>query len=256
MIGNMRLSDFIQDVGRLVAYYPGLRQITGSTTATIFICQLIYWTGREIREDKFIYKTSAEIKDETGLSYDEQKTAREKLVKSGLLIEKYARLDHQMLFKVDLDVLNQLWENRKPNIPETGNAKMGNGDSPFSLIGTTEITTENTTETTKFSKNEDDSMGKYLDLLSVGTKREAEVEVILQKLEKGLRINVPRKPLWQDLAKWVAKQDITLDQWLSWFLSDDFRKKTVSNLTPDKIRLSWPQAGGQTRGGRSAPRSD
>ena len=143
---TMKLSDYIQGVGRPIAYYPGLRSITGSTTATIFLCQFIYWTGKESSKDGWIYKTSADIEEETGLSYDEQRTARKKLVSTGLIEENYARLEHQMYFKVDLDMLNEMWRKLNPQVPEMGNAKMGNVATPNSLIGTTEITTENTSE--------------------------------------------------------------------------------------------------------------
>jgi hypothetical protein len=51
----MKLTDFLQDVGRPVAFYPSLRRITGSTTATLFLCQLIYWKGKEADKEGWIY---------------------------------------------------------------------------------------------------------------------------------------------------------------------------------------------------------
>ena len=140
----MKLSDYIKGVGRPIAYYPGLRSITGSTTATIFLCQFVYWTGKESSGDGWIYKTSSDIESETGLSYDEQKTARSKLVKEGLIEERYARLEHQMYFKVNLDNLNEKWGNRETPDGEHGNVDMAKAESPFSLNSNTENTTENT----------------------------------------------------------------------------------------------------------------
>ena len=144
MGATMKLSDYLKGVGRPIAYYPGLRSITGSTTATIFICQFIYWTGKESAKDGWIYKTSADIEEETGLSYEEQKTARGKLVKAGLMEENYARLEHQMYFKVDLDKLNEEWGKLNPPVPEQGNATFGKAETTNSLISNTETTTENT----------------------------------------------------------------------------------------------------------------
>lgn len=141
----MKLSDFLLGAGRPVAYYPKLRRITGSTNATIFLCQFVYWIGKEASGDGWIYKTSEEIEVETGLSYDEQKTARERLVKAGLMAERYARLEHKMYFRVDLDALNSKWATPDDGIPETGVAALAKADSEHSLIGTTEITTEITT---------------------------------------------------------------------------------------------------------------
>ena len=72
----MKLSQFLTDVGRPVAYHPKLKKITGSTTATILLCQFIYWRGKESNKDGWLYKDSDEIEEETGLTYNEQKTAR------------------------------------------------------------------------------------------------------------------------------------------------------------------------------------
>jgi hypothetical protein len=141
---NMKLTDFLQDVGRPVAYYPKLRKITGSTNATILLCQFIYWRGKESdKKESWLYKTSAEIEEETGLSYDEQKTARRNLVEAGLMEEHYARLDHQMKFRLILDTIDEKWGKPKSDIPESGNAMLGKDEIPCSL-NESETTTETT----------------------------------------------------------------------------------------------------------------
>jgi hypothetical protein len=43
----VRLSDFLVDVGRPVAYYPQLSHITGGVKETLFLCQLLYWDGKQ-----------------------------------------------------------------------------------------------------------------------------------------------------------------------------------------------------------------
>lgn len=149
---NMKLSEYLTGVGRPVAYFPKLRPLTGSTNATVFLCQFVYWTDKEKSGDGWIYKTSDEIEEETGLSYDEQKTARERLKQAGLIQERYARLEHQMYFKVNLDTLNEKWGNLQPGIPETGVAALANTELGGSLIGTTENTTENTSQKVRPSK--------------------------------------------------------------------------------------------------------
>lgn len=149
----MKLSEFLIGVGRSISYYPGMRKITGSTTATILFCQLFYWTGKEAAGDGWIYKTSDELTEETGLSYDEQVTARKGLIERGLIEENYARLEHKMYFRVCVDKLNAVWE-----IPETGNAKMGKAESRLSLNGTTEITTEITSLSEKSLQQANDKV--------------------------------------------------------------------------------------------------
>lgn len=139
----MKLTDFLQDVGRPIAYYPKLRSITGSTSATILLCQFIYWRGKESDSDGWLYKTSSDIEEETGLSYEEQKTARRNLVDNGLLEEHYARLDHQMKFRLLLDNIDERWAARKQPVPEQVNATFGKAEIHCSYN-----VTENTTEST------------------------------------------------------------------------------------------------------------
>lgn len=139
----MKLTEFLSDVGRPVAYYPELKKITGSTTATILLCQFIYWRGKEADPDGWLKKSSEEIESETGLSYNEQKTARKLLVSAGLMEEYYARLDHDMKFRLNLDEINQKWGKLKGNVPERDDSTFGNDGFPHSLNSNTETTTEN-----------------------------------------------------------------------------------------------------------------
>ena len=141
---GMKLTDFLQDVGRPVAYYPSLRRITGSTNATILLCQFIYWRGKEADPEGWLYKDSTEIEQETGLSYGEQKTARRDLIAAGLIEEHYARLDHQMKFRLILEAINDKWGTQETSIPESGKPQFGN-EGNLDSLNESEITTESTT---------------------------------------------------------------------------------------------------------------
>lgn len=145
----MKLTDFLSDVGRPIAYYPSLRKITGSTTATILLCQFIYWRGKESDPNGWLYKTSDDIEEETGLSYNEQKTARANLVSAELIEEHYARLDHQMKFRVNLDMINLLWGTEQTVVPESDNPSFGKAIIHDSL-NESEITTETTQSVDNF----------------------------------------------------------------------------------------------------------
>lgn len=145
----MKVTEFLIDIGRPVAFYPGLRKITGSTVGTLFLCQFIYWTGKGADPDGWIYKTAADIESETGLSYDEQSTARKHLIRAGLIEEKYERLNHVMRFRIVPDAIESAWENRnsrKPDsgIRENGDPAVGNAENPGSLIGVHRLQSENT----------------------------------------------------------------------------------------------------------------
>lgn len=120
----MKLSDFLQDIGRPVAYYPSLARLLGGVKEAVFLSQFIYWTGREKSQDGWIFKSSDEVELETGLSYREQLTARKRLKSLGILKERYARLEHILYFKIDFDALNDRWTRRNtqnafPEIPKT-----------------------------------------------------------------------------------------------------------------------------------------
>ena len=62
----MKLSDFLSDLGRPVAYYPGLALALDDAKEAIFICQMSYWKGKEQDPDGWIYKESQDITRETG----------------------------------------------------------------------------------------------------------------------------------------------------------------------------------------------
>ena len=145
----MRVSDFVgavEALGRPVAYFPGLRKACGSVTATILACQLIYWSDKGAAGDGWVYKESADITEETGLSYEEQRTARRHLVEAGLLEERYDRLNHRMFYRLNREKFNEVMNSRTGYCPsrETGIAKVGNEAMPSSLIES-EITSETTT---------------------------------------------------------------------------------------------------------------
>ncbi len=100
----------------VVAYYPALARALRDVKAAIFLAQLIYWTPRTRTEaESWIYKTSGEIEIETGLVYEEQLTARKKLLRLGIMEERHARLEHRLYFRVKGDELDSLWKEVQEN---------------------------------------------------------------------------------------------------------------------------------------------
>jgi len=137
------LSDVLTGLGRPIAYHPGLAKILG-VKETVFLCQLVYWDGKQADTSGWIYKTQEEWEDETGLSAKEQRTARINLKASGLLEEREERLRHRMFYKVNFDKLNEAWETTRqdgefPKLP-TGTSGSDEGASRL-----TETTSETTT---------------------------------------------------------------------------------------------------------------
>jgi hypothetical protein len=107
----MQLTDLLPGIGRTVAYYPALARALGSVNAALLLCQLIYWFGKEADPELGIYKTKAELTEETGLSRREQDAATAKLVQLGLLTMHYQRLDHRMYYLLQIHALTDFWDN-------------------------------------------------------------------------------------------------------------------------------------------------
>ena len=97
---------FSQPPGHPIAYFPSLAPYVGGANAAILCCQLVYWTPRAKDPDGWIYKEQLDLMAETGLSRDEQRTARRALKTRGLLLERYDRLNHRLCLKIDVAAYN------------------------------------------------------------------------------------------------------------------------------------------------------
>ncbi|WP_250528821.1 hypothetical protein [Caballeronia sp. ATUFL_F1_KS4A] len=97
-------------------------------------CQIFYWQSRATSE-LGVHKTSEELCEETGLTYEEQRAARRALKKSGVLIETEKRLEHKIYFRIDEDALERLVEDghasEDDESAEWENPIPRNGKSPF-----------------------------------------------------------------------------------------------------------------------------
>lgn len=137
----MRLSEFLNDVGRPIAYYPKLAHFLGSVNAAVLLCQLLYWEGKQDDQDEgWIHKTRDEIEAETGLTRREQETARGVLSKLRpverdgeveevqIVEEKRKGVPPKMHFKLHLGALDDLWDEwRKPPNQKGGNRPIERG---------------------------------------------------------------------------------------------------------------------------------
>lgn len=103
---EMLLTDYLQRIGKPIAYYPGLVPLTGSVTATIFLCQMLYWKGEEQTPDGWLNKTQREMSEETGLSRCEQESSRRLLKELGFLEEKYAGCPRKLYYRLNMDRIN------------------------------------------------------------------------------------------------------------------------------------------------------
>ncbi|STO54424.1 putative phage DNA replication protein O [Canicola haemoglobinophilus] len=104
----MKASELLKQTGRSIAYRPKLAKLFGGVTAEIFFEQIFYWQDKAENEALGVYKTQAELEEETGLTRKEQETARRKLRERGVLIETHKRLEHRIYFKIDMEKLDEL----------------------------------------------------------------------------------------------------------------------------------------------------
>lgn len=140
------LSAYLMDTGRTISFRPAIARAVGGIYPALFLEQLAYWTPKASDPDGWVYKMQAEWEEETGLSRDQQETARKILKGLGVLEERYSRLDHRMFYRFVPEVLDSLWEggshSRKgeSRIRETGKVAVGKGGKSQSVLP--EITQE------------------------------------------------------------------------------------------------------------------
>ncbi len=105
---KMKLSDFLRRSVRQIQYYPALRPLLGSVTATVFFGQALYWSDKTA--DGWFWKTQEDWKAETGLSPDEQTSARKRLRGIGVLKEEFRGIPRKLWFLLDLNRFEELVE--------------------------------------------------------------------------------------------------------------------------------------------------
>ena len=98
----MSLTKSLRNIGRPVVFYPRIGRFFGSNNASIFFAQLSYWLERTDNDDG-VFKTAEEWAEETGLSVQEQRTARAQLKSRGYLIERNNRFAHRIYYKLDFE---------------------------------------------------------------------------------------------------------------------------------------------------------
>ena len=125
----MRFAEFVRNSGSPVAYYPRLAIALGGVKEAVFVCQLLYWEGKQFDSERWIHKSLEEIRSETGLSRYEQEGVRRTLEKEGILESRYERLEHRLYFRVNLARLSDRWEAQYPcsEAPENNNSPSESG---------------------------------------------------------------------------------------------------------------------------------
>ncbi len=105
----MQIGIFLGNVGNPVIYYPKLARITGSVTASIFLCQLFQWQSQLANSENWVQTNTAEIEKATGLNSEEQELARQQLKVRLLLKERLLNSHAQTLeLWADIDTFDKI----------------------------------------------------------------------------------------------------------------------------------------------------
>lgn len=237
----MKLSDFLENVGRPVSYYPSIARALGDVKEGVFVCQMFYWKDKGEMPDGWIYKSAEEIRKETGLSYKEQVGVRKGLKKKKLLQEHYARTEHIMYFRVDWDAVNSLWEQYleehmteehmpKGKMPSPQKAD-GSAPKVISLNSNTEITHQTTHNVGELSQKDYEQAGE-----KVMAMYEASKKATYKSRED---LPEPMQPLC-DVYVELTGQKPTKRVLHDWILA--FNDWIGEGLMPSDIRLAYQHA--------------
>ena len=192
----MRPSESLRIAGKPVAYFQQLVKPLGSVNASILFGHFFYWNDKGCSE-LGIYRTAEEIEEETGLSVQEQRTARAKLRKCGVLIETEKRIEHRIYYKLDLAVFDALMlqhsggaESTAPkckiNIRGVSNQHSGSAEST-AVIGTEDLAVDLTED---ISLNRDISAPANADACveSVATAKPKKPTLAKQRKQDALQL--------------------------------------------------------------------
>ena len=194
----MTKADLLASLGRPMTYYPSLGHATG-LKAAVFACQLLFWTDRARLKD-WVYKSAEEFTAETALSYEEQRGARAALKRAGLLEERYARLEHRLYYRLNLDRLAEViisgrdtsGESRSPSGQtldgELGKPKVADKGNPRSVLPetTSETTSTESSEASPLAEPLRETLGTYRDLFKAKFGQQPIITAKDGKLTKGI----------------------------------------------------------------------
>lgn len=104
---------------RPIAFNPAFKKITGRTSAAVWLSQIYYWSKRTNDPNGWFWKTAKECQEETGLTDNEQKTAREICVKLGVVEEKLKGVPATMHYRLIKSRMYELLGVQFPTEQET-----------------------------------------------------------------------------------------------------------------------------------------
>ncbi len=94
---------------RPIAFHPMLARLLGGINEALLFQQLAYWSGKGHDSD-WIYKTQAELEEETALSRYQQEQARSKLRRLGILEEQRRGVPAKLYYRIVWEAVFRMLE--------------------------------------------------------------------------------------------------------------------------------------------------
>jgi hypothetical protein len=184
----MKLSEALEGLGLPIAYYPGLARLLGGVKACVLFCQLFYWSERTGQKWGEVWKSLKELVKETGMTMAEVRAARDVLADRGVLVSRYARLEHQLYFTINRERLDALW--LKHNNGHLRNSQvppweLADGDAAEpDLVHDPETTSETTNRARGKNKSDEERYDSEFLSLYPGPHRDDQRAMALAELRK------------------------------------------------------------------------
>ncbi|MGI8405051.1 MAG: hypothetical protein ACR2OE_09890 [Thermomicrobiales bacterium] len=155
---------------RIIAFHPRLSFALGGVNEALLFQQLAYWSGKGSDPD-WIYKTRAEIYEETTLTRTQQEGARRNLRRLGVVEEERRGLPARIYFKIHWEVMFELLSSQlAENLPTSRQVPdQSDGGKPANLIddkpptskSTQRVTNKENTEEFEISKDRQPEMNSF-----------------------------------------------------------------------------------------------
>lgn len=107
-MGHIPFKQVLTRIGRSVAYYPSIALVLGDVKTAVFLCQFLYWEGKQDDPDGWIYKRQSDLTNETGLSRYEQEGARKQLKGLGMLEEQRRGVPARLYYRFDWEKFDEM----------------------------------------------------------------------------------------------------------------------------------------------------
>lgn len=111
-------SKALQSIGKPTTYFPSFAIAFGDLKTGVFLSNFLYWEGKQLDVDGWIYKRQVDITKETGLSRKEQEYARKKLKELNCLEETKRSIPAKLYYRFDWDEIDKFISQSISKLPE------------------------------------------------------------------------------------------------------------------------------------------